>query len=49
MKRFFSCILALFMLAAFTACGSSQGASASTAPVFRDKFCGKQCAGSTGQ
>ena len=33
MKRFFSCILALFMLAAFTACGSSQGASASTAPV----------------
>ncbi len=33
MKRFFSFILALFMLAAFTACGSSQGASASTAPV----------------
>ena len=33
MKRFFSFILALFMLAAFTACGSSQGASTSTAPV----------------
>ena len=33
MKRFFSFILALFMLAAFTACGSSQWASASTAPV----------------
>lgn len=33
MKRFFSFILALFMLAVFTACGSSQGASASTAPV----------------
>lgn len=38
MKRFFSFILALFMLAAFTACGSSQGASASTAPVASSKI-----------
>lgn len=33
MKRIFSFILALSMLAAFTACGSSQAASASTAPA----------------